>query len=73
MGWWAGSSSAPPIWTPDVPEIRVSASSIVGAPAAVVYGILADYHHGHPAILQVRLAGSGLAQAGPDPAVSVRP
>jgi len=54
MGWWAGSSSAPPIWTPDVPEIRVSASSIVGAPAAVGYGILADYHHGHPAILPPR-------------------
>ena len=37
-----------------MPEIRVSASSIVGAPAAVVYGILADYHDGHPAILPPR-------------------
>jgi polyketide cyclase/dehydrase/lipid transport protein len=37
-----------------VPEIRVSASSIVGAPAPVVYGILADYREGHPAILPPR-------------------
>jgi hypothetical protein len=37
-----------------VPEIRVSASSIVGAPAAIVYGILADYHGGHRAILPPR-------------------
>jgi hypothetical protein len=32
----------------------VSASSIVGAPAPVVYGILADYHDGHRAILPPR-------------------
>jgi polyketide cyclase/dehydrase/lipid transport protein len=37
-----------------VPEIRVSASSIVSAPAPVVYGILADYREGHPAILPRR-------------------
>ena len=37
-----------------MPEIRVSASSIVSAPAPVVYGILADYREGHPAILPRR-------------------
>jgi hypothetical protein len=37
-----------------VPEIRVSASSIVSAPAPVVYGILADYREGHAAILPRR-------------------
>jgi hypothetical protein len=30
---------------------RVEASGVVHAPAAVVYAILADYRHGHPAIL----------------------
>jgi len=39
---------------PDVPEIRVSESSIVAAPAPVVYGILADYREGHPSILPPR-------------------
>lgn len=34
-----------------MPEIRVSQSAVVSAPAAVVYGIIADYHDGHPAIL----------------------
>jgi hypothetical protein len=34
-----------------VPEIRVSQSAIVSAPAPVVYGIIADYREGHPAIL----------------------
>jgi hypothetical protein len=37
-----------------VPEIRVSESSIVAAPAPVVYGILADYRDGHPSILPRR-------------------
>ena len=32
----------------------MSATTIVGAPAPVVYGILADYHEGHPAILPPR-------------------
>jgi len=32
----------------------VSESSIVAAPAAVVYGILADYRDGHPSILPRR-------------------
>jgi hypothetical protein len=42
----------PPIST--VPEIRVSQSAIVAAPAPVVYGIIADYHEGHRAILPRR-------------------
>jgi hypothetical protein len=37
-----------------VPDILVSASSIVPAPAPIVYGIIADYHEGHPAILPRR-------------------
>jgi len=30
---------------------RVTASSIIEAPAELVYRTLADYHHGHPSIL----------------------
>ena len=37
-----------------MPEIRVSQSAIVAAPAPVVYGIIADYREGHPAILPRR-------------------
>jgi hypothetical protein len=37
-----------------VPEIRVSASAVVSAPAPIVYGILADYREGHPSILPRR-------------------
>jgi hypothetical protein len=37
-----------------VPQIRVSASSIVSAPAPIVYGIIADYREGHRAILPRR-------------------
>lgn len=32
-------------------EIIISASAPVQAPPAIVYGILADYHNGHPHIL----------------------
>jgi hypothetical protein len=35
--------------TPD--RYTVSRTAPVGAPAARVYGIIADYHHGHPLIL----------------------
>ena len=34
-----------------MPDIRASWSAVIGAPANVVYRILADYHRGHPAIL----------------------
>jgi Polyketide cyclase / dehydrase and lipid transport len=37
-----------------MPDIRVSQSAVVAAPAAVVYGIIADYHEGHRAILPPR-------------------
>ncbi len=37
-----------------MPQIRVSQSSIISAPAPVVYGIIADYREGHPAILPPR-------------------
>jgi hypothetical protein len=37
-----------------VPEIRADASAVVPAPPAIVYGILADYERGHPAILPPR-------------------
>jgi hypothetical protein len=32
-------------------EITISASAVVDAPAVTVYGVLADYHEGHPSIL----------------------
>jgi Polyketide cyclase / dehydrase and lipid transport len=31
--------------------VRVSADAVVDAPPAVVYGLIADYRHGHPRIL----------------------
>jgi Polyketide cyclase / dehydrase and lipid transport len=34
-----------------MPEIRATASAEVPAPPAIVYGIIADYHQGHPSIL----------------------
>jgi hypothetical protein len=37
-----------------MPEIRVSQSAVIGAPAPIVYGIIADYRDGHPAILPRR-------------------
>lgn len=37
-----------------MPRIRVSESALVSAPAPVVYGIIADYRDGHPAILPPR-------------------
>jgi hypothetical protein len=35
-------------------EIQVSASAEVGAPPPIVYGLIADYRHGHPSILPPR-------------------
>ena len=32
-------------------QITISASAVVHAPPAIVYGVLADYHEGHPGIL----------------------
>jgi hypothetical protein len=32
-------------------QVTVSASAVVHAPPATVYGILSDYHEGHPSIL----------------------
>ena len=34
-----------------MPLIRVTANSRIDAPAATAYGIIADYHVGHPSIL----------------------
>lgn len=34
-----------------MPEIRAAASALIEAPAPAVYGIIADYHRGHPTIL----------------------
>ena len=34
-----------------MPTIRAVASAIIDAPPAVVYGLLADYHEGHPSVL----------------------
>jgi hypothetical protein len=35
----------------------VTTSARVGAPTSRVYGILADYHHGHPRILPTAFTG----------------
>lgn len=37
-----------------MPTITAAASADIAAPPATVYGIIADYHHGHPAILPPR-------------------
>jgi hypothetical protein len=37
-----------------MPRIEASASALIPAPAPVVYGIIADYEEGHPAILPPR-------------------
>lgn len=37
-----------------MPNFSVSATARVGAPAAVTYGIIADYHNGHPHILPAK-------------------
>ena len=34
-----------------MPEIRVSETRVIPAPAAMVYDLIADYHAGHPSIL----------------------
>jgi hypothetical protein len=37
-----------------MPVIRVKASAAIAAPAVVVYELIADYRHGHPAIIPPR-------------------
>jgi polyketide cyclase/dehydrase/lipid transport protein len=37
-----------------MPRIEASASALIPAPAPIVYGIIADYEDGHPAILPPR-------------------
>jgi hypothetical protein len=34
-----------------MPEIHASVSAVIDAPPRTIYGIIADYHRGHPAIL----------------------
>ena len=34
-----------------MPEIHATSSAVVAAPARIVYGLIADYHQGHPSIL----------------------
>jgi hypothetical protein len=34
-----------------MPEIHATSSAVVAAPAPIVYGLIADYHQGHPSIL----------------------
>lgn len=40
-----------------MPEIRAAASAVIEAPSAAVYGIIADYHRGHPSILPPKYFG----------------
>jgi hypothetical protein len=44
--------------------IRVTASSEIPAPAATVYGIIADYHRGHPSILPPEYFQDLIVEAG---------
>ncbi len=37
-----------------MPQVSATASVVIPAPPEVVYGIIADYHAGHPAILPPR-------------------
>ena len=34
-----------------MPTLHIDATSLIPAPPAVVYGLIADYHRGHPSIL----------------------
>jgi len=34
-----------------MPDIRAASSAVIPAPAPIVYGLIADYHQGHPSIL----------------------
>ena len=34
-----------------MPEIQATSSALIAAPAPIVYGLIADYHQGHPSIL----------------------
>src|SRR5262245_29614006 len=47
-----------------MPVLRVIASRTVAAPAALVYGILADYREGHPSILPPRYFEDFRVEAG---------
>jgi hypothetical protein len=40
-----------------MPQIRAVSSAVIPAPPRVVYGIVADYHHGHPRILPPKYFG----------------
>jgi hypothetical protein len=37
-----------------MPQISASSSASIPAPAPIVYGIIADYHEGHPSILPAK-------------------
>jgi uncharacterized protein YndB with AHSA1/START domain len=41
-----------------MPDIHARASALIEAPPATVYGIIADYHRGHPGILPPKYFGS---------------
>jgi len=44
--------------------LRVTASKDVAAPQAVVYDLIADYHHGHPSILPPEYFGELVVEEG---------
>jgi hypothetical protein len=47
-----------------MPEIRASSSAVIAAPPRVLYGIVADYHHGHPRILPPKYFGELVVEEG---------
>jgi hypothetical protein len=47
-----------------MPEILASSSATIAAPPRVVYGIVADYHDGHPSILPPKYFGNLVVEQG---------
>lgn len=45
-------------------DYEISSSARIDAPAASCYGVIADYHVGHPAIVPPRAFGSFVVEAG---------
>lgn len=45
-------------------QVTISASAVVQAPPATVYGVLADYHEGHPGILPRPPFGALVVESG---------
>lgn len=47
-----------------IPALHIEASAVLSAPGPVVYGLIADYHHGHPSILPPEYFGGLVVEEG---------